>query len=412
MRFVIIGNGIAGVSAATGIRRLRKKALITVISEEPHPTYSACILPNYISGETKRRHVFIKNRRDYQKEDIQFLPAYKVTAIDTECKKVVFDSDSIPYDRLIIATGSKAAVPHFNGVRRKGVYTLKSLRDADQIYHWNGQTVVVIGSGPIGVEVSLALKKRGYRVSIVELIDRVLPRIFDDFPASIAQKLLEAGGIEVLTGEKVVEIAGSKHVEAVITDRGRIECDTVILSAGVRPEVRLAEEKLVLGELGGILVDDRMNTSVANIFACGDCAETKDLVSGCSAPSLLWHNARRQGVVAASNAVGIPCGYPGSLQLTGIEIFNIQAVSIGETAGSSMDGLEVIEREADNRYQRLVLSCGVLVGVQSINWDENIGGLLSTILRREKVRNPSELFVRSMPLNKPPEYCIYDMKSV
>lgn len=411
IQFIVIGNGIAGATAAATIRRLNKKARITIISEEPHPVYSACVLADYISGKVKRQCVFIKNLHDYQQENISLISSQKAVALDVSYKRVVLTSGHISYDKLIIAAGSKPAIPNIKGKECKGVFTFKSLNDADMISQWDGRIAVVVGSGPIGLEISLALRKKGCRVVLIELLDWVLPRVLDEYPASTIKTILEKGGIEVLTQEKLVQIVGIERVEAVITDKRKIKCDTVILAAGVRPEVGLVAGILELGKLGGISVDERMGTSVQDVYACGDCIEGKDLVSGYPALNLLWHNARQQGEVAGYNAVGIPCNYLGSLSLTGIELFGTQVFSFGSTVSASQDRLEVIEREKDGRYQQLILSNNVLIGAQSINWSENMAVLLNTALKQEKVQNVRDLFIWRKPLHRTVAYFPFSRKS-
>jgi NADH oxidase (H2O2-forming) len=409
-RFAIIGNGIAGATAAATIRRLNRKARITIISEEPHPVYSACVLADYLSGEIERQGVFIKSLRDYQQQNIRLVSSQKAMALDVGYKRVVLTSGHISYDKLIIATGSKPVIPNVEGKECQGVFTFKSLNDADMIHRWDGQEAVVVGSGPVGLEISLTLRKKGYRVVLIELLDRVLPRVFDEYPASIIKSILKEGGIEVLTREKLVRIAGTERVEAVITDKRRIKCDTVILAAGVRPEVGLVTGILELGKIGGILVDERMGTSVKDIYACGDCVEVKDLLSGCPALNLLWHNARKQGEVAGYNAAGMPCDYPGSFNLTGLNLFGTQVYSFGSTVGASQDRPEVIERKTDGRYQRLILLHEVLIGAQSINWSENMAVLLNTALRQEKVPNTRGLFAWRKPPHRPAVYFPFGRK--
>jgi NADH oxidase (H2O2-forming) len=398
MRFVILGNGIAGISAAYTIRKLNRESNVSIVSEEPHPAYSACLLSDYISGELKRDRVFIKKPSEYLQQDIHLISLQKAISLDTAGREVILGDGSIPYDKLIIATGSKPIIPPIKGIDKKGVFTFKSLEDADRIYRWKGQTAVVIGSGPIGVEASLSLKRKGYRVFLAELLGRILPQVFDDYPAAIIEDILEENGIEVSTHEKVVEIFGRENVNGVVTDRRRIKCDTVIIATGMRPDVGLAEGALELGKLGGILVDDSMCTSVQGIYACGDCVEAKDLVTGHPILSLLWHNARQQGEVVGYNASGVNRTYYGSLNITGVDLHSIHAVSIGRIENSIQEGMESIERERDRRYQRLVLSNGMLVGVQSINWSENLGLLISAILRREKVKSIGGLTSWRQPL--------------
>ena len=397
-RFVVVGNGIAGISAAYTIRRYNKEAKIIIISEEPHPTYSPCMLPNYLSGEISRERVFIRELSDYSKDNIQLITSEKVITLDRKRKSVVLHAENIAYDKLIIATGSKPLIPSIQGIHRKGVFTFKSIEDADIICRWQGRTVVVIGSGPIGVEASLALKRRGYQVFLIELLDRILPQVFDEYPASLIQDVLKENGIDLANQERVVEILGGEHVEGVVSDRRKIKCDTVILATGMRPEKGFVEGILELGKWGGIKVNDRMGTSIQDVYACGDCAEAQSLIDGRPILSLLWHNARQQGEVAGSNAAGIPRTYTGSLTITAVDVFDLKAVSIGSIGTSLDSGLDIIEVRRNGGYRRLVLSNGVLVGIQSINWDEDLGLFLAAILRKEKVKTYKDL----MSFRRPP----------
>lgn len=161
---VIVGNGAAGNSAASAIRRVSKGTSITMIAQEPHPQYSACVLSKrYISGEMMKGEVFLKHFEDYSKENIEILLDQKVYEIDSGKKSVMLGNRSIRYDKLIIATGSRPVVPRIEGVNNKKVFTLKSLKDAEAIFNCPGEKVVVVGAGPIGVEASISLKKGGAR---------------------------------------------------------------------------------------------------------------------------------------------------------------------------------------------------------------------------------------------------------
>jgi NADH oxidase (H2O2-forming) len=386
-QFVVVGNGIAGLSAAQVIRRLHKGARITIISEEPHPTYSACVLPDYFAGEIPREKVFVTGYQDYSRENMQLITSERVIAFDPDRKKVLLRDKSIDYDKLILSTGSKPMTPPIRGTKRKGVFTFKSIEDGDNISNWKGHTAVVIGSGPIGVEVSFALKARGYKVLVIELLDRILPQAFDDYPASLIKDALKRVDIDVGTKEEVVEILGQDRVEGVLSDRRRMECDTVILATGMRPEKSIVEKILEQGKLGGIKVNDRMETSLKDVYACGDCVETQSLIDGKPVLSLLWHSARKQGEVAGVNAAGFLRTYPGSLNITRVEVSGLNAISIGSVGASVDSGLDIIELKRNRGYRRLVLSKEVLVGVQSIDWDEDLGLLLSAILRKERVKS-------------------------
>jgi NADH oxidase (H2O2-forming) len=398
MRFVIVGNGIAGISAAQAIRRVDKEANITIISEEPYPTYSPCVLPDYLKGEISREKLFVKEFQDYSRENIQLITSERAIALDPNEKKVILEAKSVAYDKLILSTGSKPMIPPIPGTKRKGVFTFKSIEDGDSISRWEGHTAVVIGSGPIGVEVSLALKTRGYRVFLIEILNRILPQVFDEYPAYLIEDALKSIDIDVGTQEKVIEILGGEEVEGVLSDRRKIKCDTVILATGMRSEKGFVEGILEQGRLGGITVNDRMGTSLKDVYACGDCIEAQSLIDGQPMLSLLWHNARQQGEVAGSNAAGFLKTYPGSLNITGVEVSGFKAISMGSIGAGLNSGLEIIEVKRNGGYRRLILSKGVLVGVQSIDWDEDLGLFLAAILRKEKVKTYQVLTSSRKPL--------------
>ena len=383
MRFVIVGNGIAGISAAHAIRMISSDALITIVSDEAEPAYSACVLADYIGGELSRENVIIKNFSEYSRDRISLLSSQKVVGMSVEDKRVILEKESLPYDKLIIATGSKPVIPPGITLDKSGIFTFKSLKDADKISRWKGHVAVVVGSGPIGLEAGMALKRKGYQVVILELLSHVLPRVFDEHPAAIIKSLLDQRGIEVLEREKLVEIMGRDSVSGITTDKRTIPCDTVVLATGMKPRGSWVIGKVDIGKHGGILVSDTMATSLPDVFACGDCVDAKDLVTGRPAPSMLWHNARRQGEVAGYNAAGVSVQYDGSLNVTGVTIFGTQAVSIGIGSSDSLSGLEVIERKREGAYQRVLLQNSEVVGAQSVNWSEDMGRLLTSIVRKE-----------------------------
>ncbi len=383
MRFVIVGNGIAGISAAHAIRMTGSDALITIVSDEAEPGYSACVLSDYVSGEMKRENVIIKDFPEYARDGIRLLSPQKVVGMSVEEKRVILENDILPYDRLIIATGSKPVVPPAIATDKTGIFTFKSLKDADKISGWKGNAAVVVGSGPIGLEAGMALKRKGYHVIILELLRHLLPRAFDEHPAAMIKSMLNRNGIEVLEGERLIEIMGREGVSGITTDKRTVKCDTVILATGMKPRGSWVVGKVDMGKHGGILVNDKMATSLPDVFACGDCVDARDLITGRSMPGMLWHNARRQGEVAGYNAAGISASYSGSLNVTGVDIFGTQAVSIGINGSDGISGLEVIERKRADAYQRVFLQKSEVVGAQSVNWSEGMGRLLTSIVRKE-----------------------------
>ncbi len=395
MDITIIGDGIAGNTTASIVKKHNTNANVTLISEESCPLYSPCVLPHYLAGSLSRDQIFLKGLKDYTREGIRTVFGERVESIDTKNNQVFLSNQAVPYDKLVIATGSEAIVPPIQGLDKEGIFAFKSLSDADKLCSWLGEKAVVIGSGFIGVEVAVALKKKGYKVHIVELLDWILPRAFDMKPAALLKELLEKNGIRVSVKEKVTNIIGNGEVARIITDKQEVKCDTVILAAGMKPNVGLAREMgLKIGKLGGIEVDSQMTTNIGNIYACGDCTETTDFITGDKALNLLWHNAKQQAEIVANNCLGDDRQYHGSMNITGVDIFGTQAVSIGITTANihpeRANDLEIIEKNWGRDYLRLISHNGLLIGLQSINRTKDIGFLFSAMLRKEDLKLPEK----------------------
>ena len=237
-----------------------------------------------------------------------------------------------------------------------------------------------------------ALVGNGYKVKIVEHLDTVLPRAFDSSITSILQEIMEQRGIRLFLKEKVNSIIGDLNVEGVVTDKRTITCDTVIMATGMKPVTQLAYASgLNIGEFGGIVVDEKMQASADDTYACGDCIEFHDFISRIKALNLLWLNAKRQGVIAAYNCLGNNRQYDGSMNITTVDVFGTPATSIGITLASLDKGKrknhEVIERRRGKDYMQLIVDNGFLVGVQTLGGLQNIGLLLQSIVRKHALIN-------------------------
>lgn len=345
----------------------------------------------------------MKTKKDYSRERIKAILGQRVTSISPENKRLFLETTSLTYDKLIIATGSKPIMLPIKGMNLDGVFSLRSLGDADQILHYLGNTAVIIGSGPIGVETSIALSKRGLQVYLIEVLNRIMPRVFDETPSSLLMNILEERGVTVLTGEKVKSIIGNGKVEGIVTDKHRIKCDMVILGTGMKPNTELAKQSGVnIGALGGISVTKQMMTNLDDIYACGDCVEAEDMATGEHTLSLLWHNARRQGEVAGYNCSGVPKSYPGSQNITSLDIFGVHAASLGsiEAEVNQHEDIEVIERFFGKNYYRLIISKGRLIGAQSLGDAQDMGALLCALIRRDDLNEIKRVInQRTLPLN-------------
>jgi len=387
-RIVIIGNGIAGNSAALAIRKFDKDVDVVLISDEKEPLYSPCAFHKYLAGEMESQKLFLKKVEDYPREGIRIIWGRKVCEVDPITREVWIEDDRIRFDKLILATGSKALFPPIKGVDKRGVFALKTMDDVRSIFHYPAKKVVVVGSGPIGIEAAAAFRRRGLEVTLIEILNRLMPRLFDEVPSSFLREIIEEAGIKVLTEEKAEEILGNGAVRGIATDQREIGCDMVVMGAGVRPNSELAKKVgLEIGSLGGIKTDDYMMTRMENVYACGDCIESKDIVTGEAGLSLLWPNAKRQGWVSGCNCVGERRRFPGSFDATNLEISGTFALSAGRgTAGlAGREGYEVIEKRNGSTYYRLVIVDNRLLGMQLINKIEHGGLLFSKMLRKDDI---------------------------
>ncbi|MFO7990568.1 MAG: FAD-dependent oxidoreductase [Desulfotignum sp.] len=379
MKLVIIGNGIAGNQVAFDVRKKDPRAGIVILSAEDVPEYDPCSLPYYLGGECLRADVFRKSPEDYADNRIELRYDARAVAIDPDKKRVtIHTGEQIGYDKLVLAHGGDLFVPPIPGIDNSGVFSCKQLTETQKLADHRGTSAVVIGSGAIGIEAAEALKRKGYEVYVIELMDWILPSLFDEATARRLETELTGYGIQVFTHEKVMEITGHGQVTGVITDRRTIDCDTVVVATGVVPGTALAQTAGI--ETGrGIQVNRQMQTSVPDIYACGDCVETIDACTGEIAMFQLKHNAIEQAQVTARHILGEPVRYLGAYAFARAHFFDTHAATFGKTQ-RALDCVfgdkRIVEREDKNNYLRVVLLDNQIVGGQAIGTFANDLGLL------------------------------------
>lgn len=391
-RIVIIGNGISGNTALESIQSYNKAAFeLVMISEEPYPEYSACVLPDYISGAISRKKVFLKSIKDYDGVKIRF--GEEVKKIDLKRNRIFFDKGNMAYDRLILATGGKPVVPNIEGIDENGIYHLKTLSHAERLIRLRAERIGIIGTGLIGIETAVALRKRNHNVILIGRRKWILPRILDQDVGLRVQRLLEKEGIKIITGEIVKGIIhNKKEVKAIQTEGGRIPCDHIIIASGITPRVELAKDGgLEIGPLGGIKVNERMETNEPNVYACGDCSEVLDPETKKGNLQLRWFNARQMGRVAGLNFIGVRKTYTPIRIGWVFEIFGKSVVSIGELSQNLNESeVEIIEEECDGLYGRFLVKDGRIIGVQFIGKPEGLGILFPIIRSRNSIKGISK----------------------
>ncbi|RJQ24810.1 MAG: NAD(P)/FAD-dependent oxidoreductase [Peptococcaceae bacterium] len=395
VRYVIIGNSAAGIKAAETLRKLDRGGLITVISEEPGPAYSRCLLPGFLAGTRHEDELRIRPENFYQWNLVDTIFGKKAVKVETGRKQVILADDRrVNYDKLLVATGSSTAFPPVEGLAGPGVLGLRNLADAKEIleYRRKARRVVVIGAGFVGLEAAYALYRRGLEVTVVEKMPHILPLQLDRPAAEIIQRDMQAEGIRFILGAGVREIAGpslwtrlfGKTGRGVILDNGdRLKAEIVIVATGIKPNVDLVRDtEIKLNR--GIVVDQYMRTAVPDVYAAGDVAETEDIITGVVCVTPIWPNAVTQGAIAACNMAGRPRLYTGLIGMqNAVEFRDVPAISMGITQppDSSYEVLALHHPER-NLYRKLVLKNDVIVGMILVG-DIRQAGVIAALMRKK-----------------------------
>jgi NAD(P)H-nitrite reductase large subunit len=389
MNYVIIGNSVAAVGAIRGIRNSDPLGNITVLSRERHTAYGRPLISYLLGGLITEKRMPYLPEDFYEQHRVNLLLNAEVVAVDTAHTQVkLAGGETLPYDRLLIATGGDPFVPPIVGLSDKEkVFTFTTWDDAAKLKGLAAdiQRVVVIGGGLIGLKAAEGLHLLEKDVTIVELADRILSAAFDRPAGRIVAKKMKANGIDVITEDTVVKVEGEgAEISGVTLKSGDfIPCDTVIVAIGVRPAAAFLQGSKV--EVNrGVVVNDAMETSVAGIYAAGDVAEARDFFSGQKNPMPIWPDAYIQGDIAGTNMAGGAKGYTGGLAMNSIEFFKVSTISMGITNPHDTDAYEVLTYlDLENyQYRKIVLQGDQLVGAVLVGNVERAGIFAGLIRER------------------------------
>ena len=342
---VIIGGMACGPKTAARARRRDPKARITIVEQGPTVSEGTCGLPYYVGGRIQsERALLIRTPQQFKEAShIDVLSWTRATRIDRAAHKVeLMDlatgaTSSLPYDKLVLATGAAPVVPaSLEGKELEGVFTLTKIADANRLMaaltSTTARKAVVVGAGLIGMEAAEAFRERGLDVSVVEALGRVLPGLLDEDMSPAVEQELTDKGVHLFTGQRVLSLEGDGQgrVNRVITDKGSIEADVVLLALGFRPNSDLARDAgLELSPLGGIAVNEYLQTSDPDIYAGGDCVENVHLVTGTRVFVPMGSTANKHGRVIGTNVTGGHDTFPGVVGTTVVKIFDISAGRVG-----------------------------------------------------------------------------------
>lgn len=358
--FVIIGGGIAALSAAEAIRKRNTTAFITLLTEEEEKPYYRPMLSDYLSEELSQESLYIKSPAWYEESQVEVRTGSRVVSIDGTNRQLALENGTgLPYDKLIIATGARSNIPPIPGTDKNGVFALRNIADARKIKAnlKKDKRAVVIGGGVLGLEAVSEMVSLGMQVSVVEYFGRIMPRQLDESASLRLQKLMQDHGVQLYLGLGTEEILGDENVKAVKLNNGQIiETDFVLLSTGVKPNMELAQEAGIQIDRG-IVVDAGMRTGTSGVFAAGDVAQFEDKLIG------LWPVALEMGRIAGANAAGDWLEYKQPTISTMLAAFGMELFSIGEV-NLPIEEVRITETydPVENYYKKSFLKDGVLVG--------------------------------------------------
>lgn len=372
-RVVVLGNGIAGVTAADHVRRQHPDCELTLVADERHDFYNRTSVSRLVYSRAGMSGMYLLPSAWYTERKIATWLNTRAMRIDRPGRRVVLATgEELSYDRLILATGSRSRIPPIEGLELEGVFSLRGADDAMALRGYAqrhaARQAVILGGGVLGLEAADAARKLGLETTVVELSDRLSPVQLDAAAAELLQREVESRGIEVLLGRSVASVTGpGDRVGAVTLDDGTDrDAEILIVCTGVVPNLELARDAgLEVGR--GVIVDDTMRTSDETIFAAGDVAEHAGRVYG------HWPAAVEQAEVAAGNAIGGRRRYTGSLIATHLKVTNVDLTSIGRPHSEPDDLAIVLADEAGGRYRKLVLKNGRIAGAILLGHSSDAG---------------------------------------
>ena len=389
MQHVIIGAGPSGVIAAETLKKLDPQSNVTIVGDEPEPPYSRMAIPYYLIDSIDEGGTYLRKSDDYFGQRGIVVEQACVESIDTGAKSLKLSTGgNMSYDKLLLATGSHPTKPPIEGMDLPGVHTCWTLEDARHIIKLSkpGAKVVLMGAGFIGCIILEALAASGVDLTVVEMENRMVPRMMNEESGGLIKRWCESKNVRVLTSTRVTGISGGSPLDVALETGESIPADLVICATGVRPNTDLLNGTDVKTD-HGILIDERMRTSNPDIFAAGDVAQGKDFSTGEYTVQAIQPTAADHGRIAAANMVeGQESIHQGSVNMNVLDTMGLISASFGLWEGSGGDTAKL--NDPDNyRYLNLQFQDDVLVGANSLGLTQHVGvlrGLIQTQLRLGK----------------------------
>ena len=380
-QYVIIGNSVAAIGCIEGIRKEDTQNKIVVISEETHPVYCRPLISYYLEGKTNLEKMAYRNPNFYEEMNCEVLYGRKAVKIDNTTKQITLDDKTIiPYNKLCIATGSSPFVPPFAGLEtvehKYSFMTLDNMLELESAISTDSK-VLIVGAGLIGLKCAEGLKDRVLSITVCDLADRVLSSILDSDCASMMQKHLESNGIQFMLGDSAV----SFDKNTALMKSGKIvNFDILVLAVGVRANTSLLSE--ISGKVNrGILINNKMEASIPDIYAAGDCTEGDDISYNGKRVLAILPNAYMQGNCAGINMAGGTAVFDRAIPMNSIGFFGLHTMTAGSYYTAD-EGGKLYEEKTENTLKRLFTRNGYLTGFILIgNSVTSRAGIYTSLIR-------------------------------
>jgi NAD(P)H-nitrite reductase large subunit len=390
-QYLIIGNSAAGISAAREIRRQDPRGRITMFSDEPTFGYSRVMLPLYLAGKIRKSGLMIAPRESYARLGIQLLRGDPVESINPKGQRALTRKGThLPYDQLLVATGSSPRTLSVPGNTLAGIHYLRKINDAEDIRNdlsnFSGP-VLIIGGGLVSVKSLEALVHKGRKVHMVISSDRILSQMLDQRASNLYRNLLQKKGVILRFHTDVLSFEGKERMAGVcLSDGTFLACSLAIIGKGVKPNVAFLDGTGI-GLNEGVVVDSRLATNLPSIYAAGDVAETLDPLKKKHQAQAIWPLAVEGGRVAGSNMASSVSTLRGALRMNVVDLLGLKAVSVGAD-----EGQEVLSYFPPGKsvYRKLVFSGGRLTGYLLVG-DIRCAGVLTFLVKNGTPVSPADL---------------------
>ncbi len=386
MHYLVLGAGPAGVTAAETLRKHDKTARITLLGGEPEPPYSRMAIPYYLIEKVGEDGTYLRQQDNhYENLNIDYVHGVAVALHGKSKRLKLEDGSEIQFDKLLICTGASPITPPIPGLDRDGIYNCWTLEDARHIARLaqKGEPVVLMGAGFIGSIILESLALKGVNLTVVEMGDRMVPRMLDETAGVMLQQWCESKGVRVLTSTMISEVGDGPEGLTVHTKGGEaLDAKLLVVAAGVQPNIGFLASSGVTIE-HGILVDQYMRTSVPDVYAAGDVCQAIDFSTQKAEMLAIQPVAVEHGRIAAQNMTGKATPHEGSLNMNVLESMGLITASFGLWMGvEGGDSAKMVDLP-NNRYLRLEFDGNKLVGGQAVGLTEHVGilrGLIQTEL--------------------------------